>query len=145
MPSPDWVYKKRFLTRQKKFLMLISFYPSYAYPGEQSELLVVSSAWFLVLSWLLLPTVFCTGFTILRYTRLSNKSMQSWCCKRLRDIKCSVSFRFHKGVWNFFDKNSLILGTKLLVLKSFLLRVEREVQFRWEHPLFFVASMLRAS
>ena len=139
MPSPDWVYKKRFLTRQKFFLMLISFYPSCAYPGEQSKLLVF------LLHDFLLSTVFCTGFTRLRYTRSSNKSMQSWCCKRLRDIKCSVSFRFHKDVWIFFDKNSLILGTKLHVLKSFLLRNEREVQFRWENPLFFVASMLRAS
>ena len=31
------------------------------------------------------------------------------------------------------------------VLKNVLLRVEREVQFRWEHSFFFVASMLRAS
>ena len=100
---------------------------------------------FFLLHDFLLSAVFCTDFTTLRYTRSSNKSMQSWCCKRLRDIKCSVSFRFHKGVWIFFDKNSLILGTKLHVLKSFLLSNEREVQFRWENPLFFVASMLRAS
>ena len=43
-----------------------------------------------------------------------------------------------------FDKNSFILRTKLNVLKNFLLRVEREVQFPWKHPFFFVASMLRA-
>ena len=44
-----------------------------------------------------------------------------------------------------FYKSSFILRTKLNVLKNFLLRVEREVQFPWEHPFFFVASMLRAS
>ena len=54
---------------------------------------------------------------------------------------------FFKGVWNGrdFDKNSFILGTKLNVLKNFLLRVEREVQFPWEHLFFFVASVLRVS
>ena len=62
-------------------------------------------------------------------------------------IKCSVSFMFCKGVWNGrdFDKNSFILGTKLNVLKNFLLRVEREVQFPWEHLFFFVASVFRVS
>ena len=43
------------------------------------------------------------------------------------------------------DKNSFILGTKLNVLKNFLLRVVRELQSTWEHSFFFVASMLRAS
>ena len=44
-----------------------------------------------------------------------------------------------------FDKNSFILGKKLILLKNFLFRVEREVQFLSEHPFFFVASMLGAS
>ena len=44
-----------------------------------------------------------------------------------------------------FYKNSFVLRMKLNVLKNFLLRVEREVQFTWEHPFFFVAKMLRAS
>ena len=54
---------------------------------------------------------------------------------------------FNKDVQNggIFDKNSFISGTILNVLKNFLLRVEREVQFPWEHPFFFVASMLKAS
>ena len=39
-----------------------------------------------------------------------------------------------------FDKNWFILGTKLNVLKNFLLRVKWEVQFPWEHPFFFVAA-----
>ena len=38
------------------------------------------------------------------------------------------------------DKNSLILETKLNVLTNFWLRVEREVQFPWETPFFFVAA-----
>ena len=53
---------------------------------------------------------------------------------------------FYKGMWNgmIFDKNSFILGTKLNVFKEFLLRDEKKVQFPWERPFFFVASMLRA-
>ena len=47
-----------------------------------------------------------------------------------------------KGI---FDKNLFILGTKLNVLKNFLLKIERKVQFPWEHLFFFVSSMLRAS
>ena len=43
-----------------------------------------------------------------------------------------------------FDKNSFTLGTKLNVLKNFLLRVWREVQFPWQHSFFSVASMIRA-
>ena len=40
-----------------------------------------------------------------------------------------------------FDKNSFSLGPTLNVLKNFLLRVEREVQFPWEHPFFFVVYL----
>ena len=39
-----------------------------------------------------------------------------------------------------FWKKLIFLGTKLNVLKCFLLRVEREVQFPWEHSFFFVAT-----
>ena len=44
-----------------------------------------------------------------------------------------------------FDKSSLTLRSKLIVLKNFLLMVEREVYFPREHTLFFITSMLRAS
>ena len=44
-----------------------------------------------------------------------------------------------------FDKKPFILGMKLNVLKNVLLKVEREVQFPWEHPFIFVANKLSAS
>ena len=45
----------------------------------------------------------------------------------------SIVYVLHNGLrlcemGGIFDKNSFILGTKLNVLKNFLLRVEREVQ-----------------
>ena len=47
-------------------------------------------------------------------------------------------------VGKIFDKNSFILGTKIIVLKN---SVEgwKKKQFPWEHQFFFVANMLRAS
>ena len=39
-----------------------------------------------------------------------------------------------------FYESSFILGTKQNVHKNFLLRVEREVKFPWEHPFFSIAS-----
>ena len=43
------------------------------------------------------------------------------------------------------DKNVFILELKFSALKNLLPRVEREEQFLWEHPFFFVDTILRVS
>ena len=43
------------------------------------------------------------------------------------------------------DKNVFILELKFSALKNLLLRVKREEQFPWEHPFFFVDTILRVS
>ena len=126
-----------------------------------------------MLLWLFLPTLICAGFTRLHYIRpwinrwkasaaktriaqkifkceLSFEKLQTYIFDQHIDcvilyVQCHLCFTKVCEMGGIFDKNSFILGTKLNVLKNVLLRVEREVQFRWEHSFFFVASMLRAS
>ena len=65
---------------------------------------------------------------------LSFKKLRKYILPHNKDsVILNVQYRlcFTKAceMGGIFDKNSLFLGTKLNVLKNFLLRVEREVQF----------------
>ena len=80
---------------------------------------------------------------------LSIKKLQIYISESHKDcviLKVQYLLCFTKmcEVGKIFDKNSFILGTKIIVLKN---SVEgwKKKQFPWEHQFFFVANILRAS